>query len=824
MDWNLFPSIRPFEKGTVLLVEMDTCLMKSIVGFIDQDASRVKISTGPWRAWDPDKNNPTLSRSGVVGSRPMTCGICIWCLDSNRWSPLCLPGNLAGMEPRSDFAGLFLTNPDGGLSNARSESEQCRDHPEDAYLANLWQATLAALGLSDVWSGEPMIGQSSQTITENPRASIDVDLPAHRTVSDWVDVLAGTALVEQINNQLIKWLAAFVDEGLGTWAMPFRHLGFYGPWRNLAPRDHSGRFLGIRNFQRKVQELPSEPEDAMVWSLHRLGVPQEQWGDYLSRQLSQLPGWTRFVRWLETNPAYHAQRKHSIDPVQYLAVRLFYESELTQVVCWREWGIDGTVSALVAYWRDRPDERGNRTGQRAHSVDTAKQAVCMDAWRLFHLAQTLELSPVDLPDLSMADARTLLGWLDAFPPDRHGPVWLEAYEDAFRVEIVRKLSAHRGTVPPIDTRPRAQLVFCIDVRSESFRRHVESQGPYETLGFAGFFGIPISHQSFDSEERSALCPVLLSPNHAVMEIPRLGEERALQQYSTGTRWRQPGRHVFHDLKHNPVASMMLIDVLGFFFSFGLIGNTLISKAFHAIQSKLQGGFTHQVPTRISVSSPSDPRNPQWGEVKPDGIPSGLAQGFSLTERVTFVENGLRVMGLTQNYGRLVVLCGHGSQTDNNPYSAALDCGACGGNHGDANARVFAAMANEPEVRRILNERGLPIPEDTWFLPAKHNTTTDHVTFYDLNDLPESHAEDLRVLIRDLEQAGMTQALERCHRIPCAPTRISPQRALAHVEERSRDWANPRPEWGVGRQCGLFNRAAKPDQRPEFRRSSVLALL
>ena len=149
----------------------------------------------------------------------------------------------------------------------------------------------------------------------------------------------------------------------------------------------------------------------------------------------------------------------------------------------------------------------------AHAVDAGTRAVCRDAWRLFHLAQTLELSLTEMADLSSDDARTLLGWLDAFPSDQHGPVWLEAYEEGFRAEIIRKLSAHRGTVPPLDTRPHAQLVLCIDVRSESFRRHVEAQGPYETFGFAGFFAIPLSHQAFDSEERSALCPVLLSPKH-----------------------------------------------------------------------------------------------------------------------------------------------------------------------------------------------------------------------------------------------------------------------------------------------------------------------
>ena len=142
-----------------------------------------------------------------------------------------------------------------------------------------------------------------------------------RTISDWVDVLAGTTLVEQVNGQLIKWLAAFVDEGLAGWEMPGRHGGFYAAWRELAPHDQSGRFLGIRGFEEKVNDLPTEPEDAIASSLHRLGVPEEQWSDYLARQLSQLPGWTRYVRWLETNPAYHAQRKHPVDAVQYLAVR-----------------------------------------------------------------------------------------------------------------------------------------------------------------------------------------------------------------------------------------------------------------------------------------------------------------------------------------------------------------------------------------------------------------------------------------------------------------------------------------------------------------------
>jgi uncharacterized protein len=668
------------------------------------------------------------------------------------------------------------------------EGEQFREHPEEAYLTSLWESVLSTFELSDF--------HASSQVSENSQTSPTISLSPQRTLSDWVDGLTEGRVVDQINNQLIKWVAAFLDEGLAGWEMPGREEGFYQVWQNLAQKDFSGRLLGITDFTQKVHNLPATPEEAILSSLHQLEIPQEQWEDYLSRQLSLLPGWTRYIRWLGEHPTYHAQQKHPIDTTQYLAVRLFYEVELTNIKCQEEWGIDGTVSTLTAYWNDQPEEYHQQIGHAGQSGDATKQMKCRHAWRLFHLAQFLELSPREVHDLSLIDSQTLLQWLDYFPADQHGRVWIEAYEDSFREKMLRNISAHRGTVPELETRPHAQLVFCIDVRSESFRRHIETQGSYETFGFAGFFGIPISHQAFDSDQRADLCPVLLTPNHAVTETPRSGEGAALEKYSSGTRWGQLGHHFFHDLKHHPIGSMMMIDVLGFFFSLGLVGKTLLQKTFRAVTSTIQSGLTHKVPTQVSITTPSNPQNPGIGEVNAEGIPDGLSQGFSLSERVTFIENSLRAMGLTQNFARLVCLCGHGSETDNNPYYGALDCGACGGAPGDANARVFAAMANEPEVRRILKEKGLSIPDDTWFLPGKHNTTTDRVEFYDLEELPDSHNEDLRALNKRLEEAGAKQALERCQRIPSAPNEISPEQAFVHVDERSCDWASTRPEWGL----------------------------
>jgi uncharacterized protein YbcC (UPF0753/DUF2309 family) len=196
-----------------------------------------------------------------------------------------------------------------------------------------------------------------------------------------------------------------------------------------------------------------------------------------------------------------------------------------------------------------------------------------------------------------------------------------------------------------------------------------------------------------------------------------------------------------------------------------------------------------------------------------------------------VENGLRAIGLTRNFGRFIVPCGHGSLSDNNPYFGALHCGACGGKHGDPNARAFAAMGNDPEARRLLRNRGLDIPDDTWFLAAKHVTTSDQILFYDIEDVPASHREELHAMIQDLQRASGLQALERCSRIPDAPKEVSPEAAHEHVVSRTVDWATTRPEWGlsgnaaflVGRrtltkhvnlQGRVFLHSYDPDQDPE----------
>ncbi len=374
--------------------------------------------------------------------------------------------------------------------------------------------------------------------------------------------------------------------------------------------------------------------------------------------------------------------------------------------------------------------------------------------------------------LMWPNAKALLKWHDnAMQEANASEVYqqIDTAETRYRQSLLQTLSqqptAHKAIAPD------AQLVFCIDVRSEPFRHALEAQGNYDTYGFAGFFGVPVAIEQAISKESYASCPVLLKPAHTVVEHPVGNHDDCEHTHER----RQLIKRLYQSVKYTFTSPFALVETMG-------IANGL----WMGIRS-VSPAMSHKV--NNTVRQAVDPVY----DVTPaiDVIP--------LQQQLAYASGALRTMGLTKDFAPLVVFCGHGSTTQNNAYATALDCGACAGRHGAPNARILAAILNQIPLRQALAEDGIIIPESTCFLAAEHNTTTDAVTLYDQH-VPEDLHDRVSFLKSDLDQARMDNSYWRAAEMGVKQSKADAGRQTVR---RSQDWAQVRPEWGLARNAAFI---------------------
>ena len=499
------------------------------------------------------------------------------------------------------------------------------------------------------------------------------------------------------------WPALIADR-FGAWAASYFDQGqalwtapprvaAYAAWRALASHDLTPEIAGLRSFAAHVATAPESASAAIARAVDRLGLDPRSLETYFHQLLMSLGGWGQYARYKLWQAELAGGHDETI--TDFLAIRLMWEEALFGM----------TSPRVASLWSDT-------RAAHAKPIEPTRDQLINSV----------------LQEASERAAQRELGAMFAKP-----------------------------AVIASDNRPTLQAAFCIDVRSEVFRRALEAVSPdIQTLGFAGFFGLTASHKRFGSDVVELRLPVLLNPG--VSSVAGGPDDEAADQRQ---RLSARGKRAWGRFKLAAVSSFAFVEATGPVYVVKLLRDAL---------------GLHPTPL------PNDPA-PRFEPM------------LDLDERIGAAQAVLRAMSLTDNFARVVLLAGHGANVVNNPHASGLHCGACGGYSGEVNARLLAALLNDLAVREGLTTKGIDIPHDTLFIAALHDTTTDAVLLYS-NDHPSAaHAVDVDQIKHWLTASGCATRGERALRLPRAGGEQT-------VARRSRDWSEVRPEWALA-GCKAF---------------------
>ncbi|MBV9077743.1 MAG: DUF2309 family protein, partial [Methylobacteriaceae bacterium] len=416
-------------------------------------------------------------------------------------------------------------------------------------------ALAAALAEAPSVPGVPADVESLKAAALTDRAPSANPPAVVATVAEVLDRVSGgdrqSSLVGFMIDEISKFCAGYFDEGQAIWRMPKGGRKPYAAWRSLAAHDLNPEVMGIANFRQSVLSLPEDPVDAIAFVVGRLGTPARAVEDYLHRALFDIGGWAAYARYLGWNAELDGKRDDTL--VELLAIRIAYGYGLFKA---------RTDPAFKAGW-----------------------AAAMAAAAALPGDERLGDDPELATDLLLH----------------------EAYEIAFRRSLVVQLAAHNSGPRPaaLPARRPVQAAFCIDVRSEIFRRAFETAAPQvETIGFAGFFGFPIEYVPIGHRFGGAQCPVLLKPSFVVCEAVKGASEEDETEILGLRLLRRRAAKAWKAFKVSAISSFSFVETAGLLFAGKIVSDSvgLTRTVAHPLLDGLDRDVARRVGPRLEPKS------------------------------------------------------------------------------------------------------------------------------------------------------------------------------------------------------------------------------
>lgn len=543
--------------------------------------------------------------------------------------------------------------------------------------------------------------------------------------------LCGIDILDNVRPQMIRLCSSGLDEGLAAWQLPGRQAdGLYKAWRRVAGLDINPFLHELPDWQAIIGELPDDAEAAIAFQLTHLEIPAPHWAGYLRCLAMEIPGWSGLINWRAQHTEYRPANDAKPTLADYLAIRLTLDRLWLNQMCRDTWQIEATLSSLKNYFRKNASEymvrwhlfRGNLPEYLIQQAENMTLSVGKEqynrsewqnladiiwtwqgssmansrpvhsiydsAWQLFRLLQHLGLSAEDLQTSEKADLEQVLKILDDFTPAHRRHTWQVAYECHEREQLLQFIQAQPQKQRQSQVNSTTQFIFSLDTCGANIRSVLEAQHDgFETFGV----------MDFAISDCAEIKPAVLTSLPITL------------------------RRLVNKLWHHSLRGNLWLSPPLMVLSFPITAVSFLLKA-------ISPNWHHRVTAKLIRTKSASTMQPPSSQLARSDAVGALAQM-------------LKSLGLVGRLSPLVVFVGHASNDQNNGHFVEYQLSATDLNH----ASALAALANDREVRQLLAEQGIEIPNSTFFIAARYERDLQQMTWANLAGVPAAFLPALTVL-------------------------------------------------------------------------------